>query len=88
MFSNSLASSQSSQRFWSKILKMQVEAAQHLHQPLVHQRFRHHDQHAFGTFSKNLVMQNQTGFDGFTQTNLIGQQHPRRITVGDFVRDI
>jgi len=34
----------------------QVEAAQHFHQPLVHQRFRHHDQYPPCTFQQQLLM--------------------------------
>ncbi|MNP45573.1 hypothetical protein D3C76_1395040 [compost metagenome] len=44
----------------------QVEATQHLHQPLVLQGFRHHDQHALGRAGEQLLMQNHPCFDGFT----------------------
>ncbi len=44
----------------------QVKAAQHLHQPLVLQGFRHHNQHALGCAGKQLLMQNHARFDGFT----------------------
>ncbi|CSD10852.1 Uncharacterised protein [Vibrio cholerae] len=51
---------------------MQVETAHHLHQPLVLQRFRHHNQDALGTPGQHLLMDDHARFDGFTQTDFIG----------------
>jgi hypothetical protein len=67
---------------------MQIKAPQHLHQPLVHQRFRHHNQHPLRAFGEQLMVQNQTRLDSLAQTHLIGQQHPRRIAVGHLMGDI
>ena len=66
----------------------QVEAAQHLDQPLMLQGFRNDDQHAFGGASKQLLMQNHPGFDGFTQTDFIGQQNARRVAAADVMGDM
>ena len=44
----------------------QVEAAQHLHQPLVLESFRDHDQYALGGAGEQLLVQDHPGFDGFT----------------------
>ena len=66
----------------------QVEAAQHFHQPLVNQRIRHHNQGPAGAAGVQLVMQDQAGFDGFTQAHFIGQQYPGRMAPGHFVGDI
>ncbi len=66
----------------------QVEAAQHLDQPLMLQGFRDDDQHAFGGAGKQLLMQNHPGFDGFTQTDFIGQQDARRVATSDIMGDM
>ncbi len=68
--------------------KMQIEAAQHFHQPLVDQRFRYHDQHTAGALGEQLLMQNQSGLDGLAQSDLIGQQHTGRITACHFTGDV
>jgi len=33
-------------------------------------------------------MQDQTRLDGFPQTNFVGEQHARRVTVRDFLGDV
>ncbi|RBM86712.1 hypothetical protein DAA03_29755, partial [Klebsiella pneumoniae] len=40
--------------------------AQHLHQPLVLEGFRDHDQHALGGAGEQLLVQDHPGFNGFT----------------------
>ena len=69
-------------------LEVEVEATQHLHQPLMHQCLRNHDQDAFCTFRKYLVMKYQARFDGLTKANLVRQKYTRRISVCDFMGDI
>ena len=44
----------------------QVEATQHLYQPLVLQGFWHHNQHALGRAGEQLLVQDHARFDGFT----------------------
>jgi hypothetical protein len=67
---------------------LQIEAAAHLHQPLVLKVFRDEDQHAAGAAREQLAMDHQTGFDGFTQTHFVRQQYTWRDTVGDFTGDV
>ncbi|MNI56824.1 hypothetical protein D3C73_1118500 [compost metagenome] len=67
---------------------LQVETAAHFHQPLVLKVFRHQDQHAIGAAREQLAVNDQTGFDGFTQAHFVCQQNPRRDTVGDFTGDV
>ena len=66
----------------------QVEAAQQLHQPLMHQRIGHQDQHPVGASGEQLVMQDQTGLDGLAQADLVRQQHPGGGPIGHFMGDI
>ena len=66
----------------------QVEATQHLHQPLVHQRFRYHYQHPPRPQGMELVVQNQPRLNGFTKPHLVRQQHPGRVALGHFVGDV
>ena len=44
----------------------------------MHQRLWHDHQHATDHFAVELVVNNQPGFDGFTQTDLISEQDTRR----------
>jgi len=54
----------------------QVETPAHLDQPLVQQGFGRHDQHPVRPPGQQLLMHDQTRFDGFAKTDLIGQQNP------------
>ena len=74
--------------FLVKDAEVQVEAAQHFHQPLVQQTFRHHNQYPSGAFGQQLVVQDQARFDGFPEADFVSQQHTRGVAVGDFVGDI
>ncbi len=67
---------------------MQVEAAAHLHQPLVLQVLWHQDQYAVSAARQQLAMDHQTGFDGLAQTHFVRQQDPRRNAVGHFTGDV
>ncbi len=67
---------------------MQVEAAQHLHQPLVLQGFRHHDQHALGAAGEQLLMDDHAGFDGFAEAHFIRQQDARRMAMAHVMGDV
>ena len=66
----------------------QVEAPRHLHEPLVHQGVRHHDQHPAGAAGLQLLMENQTRFDGLAQAHFVGQQHPGRVAPRHLVGDV
>ena len=66
----------------------QVKAAQHLDQPLVLQRFRHHNQHALGSAREQLLVQDHACFDGFTQAHFVSQQHARRMATAHVMGDI
>ena len=68
--------------------KMQIKAAQHLHQPLMNQALGHYYQDTPSAFTQQLLVQNQPRLDGLTQSHLIGQQHPGSITVGHLMGDI
>ena len=65
-----------------------IEAAQQFHEPLVHQRFRHEDQHALRAAGQDQPMQNQAGFDGFAQAHFVGEQHARHQAAGHFGSDV
>ena len=52
------------------------------------QALGYHDENASGTFSQQLLVQNQTGLDGLAEPDFIGEQYPRGIAVGDFVGDV
>ncbi len=71
-----------------KDAERQVEAAQHLDQPLVQQALRHHDQYALRAFGQQLLMQDQAGLDGLAQTHLVGQQHPRCMAIRHLVGNV
>jgi hypothetical protein len=66
----------------------QIEATQHLHQPLVLQGLRHHNQHTFRCAREQLLMQDHPGFNGFPETDLIRQQHAWRIAATHIVSDV
>src|SRR5262245_26409412 len=54
----------------------------------MHKRFRYQNQDALRPARQNKPMQNQTGFDGFSEPDFIGEQNPRRQPAGDFGCDI
>ena len=56
----------------------QVEAAQHLDQPLMHQGIGQHHQHPTHTLGQDHAVQDQAGLDGLAQTDLVGQQNTRQ----------
>ncbi len=68
--------------------EVQVETAQHLDQPLVLERLGQQDQHPMGTAGEQLLMNDHARFDGFAQTNLIGQQYARGVAVTHLVGNI
>ncbi len=51
------------------------------------QRFRHDNQHPVAQTVNQTMVQNQTGFDGFTQTHLIGQHDSWCRPVRRFMRN-
>ncbi|MNW21697.1 hypothetical protein D3C71_2227650 [compost metagenome] len=55
-------------------IEAQGELLLHLLLPLGTQCRRCNDQHPADTTLTDQLSQNQTGFDGFTQTHIIGQQ--------------
>ena len=68
--------------------EVQVEAAQHLDQPLVLERFGQQDQHPMGAAGEQLLMNDHARFDGFAQTHLVRQQYTRGVAVTHFMGDI
>ena len=68
--------------------KAQIEATQHLDQPLVDQRIGQDDQHTLHALCQDKAVQDQPGLDGLTQSHFIRQQHPRGVAPGDLVRDV
>ena len=68
--------------------KPQVEATQHLDQPLMDQVRRHHDECPIDAAVQQEPVQDQTGLDSFAKPHFIGQQNARRVTAGYFVGDV
>ena len=68
--------------------EVEVEAAQHLDQPLMLQSFRHDDQHALGAPGQQLLLDNHAGFDGFAEAHFVRQQHARRMAAAHVVGDM
>src|SRR5690606_23052410 len=66
----------------------QVKTSQHFHQPLVYQAVGHHNQYPPGTATDQLLVNNETGFNGFAKTDPIRQQHPRRMAAGHLAGNI
>jgi hypothetical protein len=67
---------------------MQVETAQHFDKPLVHKTVRHDDQYPPRTAAQELLVQDQTGFDGLAEADFVGEQYARVMARGYFRGDI
>ena len=74
--------------FFIKNIQPDVEAPQHFHEPLMHERFGHQHQNAIGPSTQQQTMQDQTGLDGFSQADFIREHHARGMPVGDLLRDV
>ena len=59
-----------------KDIEPQVELAEHLHKPLVHQGFRNQDKDACRTTGSHLTMNDKARLNRLAQANLVGKQHP------------
>src|SRR5690606_35378007 len=68
--------------------KAQVEPPQHLHQPLMNEVLRHHDQGAADAAPQPLLMKNETGLDGLAEPDLVGEQDARCMPAPYFVGDV
>ena len=66
----------------------EIEPPQQLHEPLVHQRIRHEDQHTLGAAREDQPMEDEAGFDRFAQAHFIRQQHAWQKPPGHFRRDV
>ncbi len=64
---------------------MQVEAAQHLDQPLVLQGLGQQDEHAMCAAGEQLLMDDHARFDGLAQAHFVGQQYARGVAVTHFM---
>ncbi len=60
--------------------KAQIEAAQHLHQPLMQQGLGHQNQHPSGAARQEHAVQDEAGLYGLAQAHLVRQQHPGQKT--------
>jgi hypothetical protein len=69
-------------------VKPEIEAAKQLDKPLVHERLGNQDQNALRSAGENKAMEDQAGFNGFAQANLIGKQDARRKARRHFGSDI
>ncbi len=69
-------------------LAVEREAADQFHQPLGLQGFRHGDQNPFGATLMHQTVDDQTGFNGFAQTDFIGEQGAHMGVFGGFLGDI
>ena len=65
-----------------------VEAAEHFHEPLVDERFRHQYQDAIRPSAQQQAMQDQTGLDGFSKPHFVREHHARGVPVGDLLGDV
>ena len=65
-----------------------VEASEHLHEPLMHERFGHQHQDAIRPSTQEQAVQDQAGLDGFAQAHFVREHHPCGMTVGDLLRDV
>ena len=65
----------------------QLEPPQQLHEPLMHQRLGHQDQHPLRPAGEDQAVEDQARFDRFSQPHLIRQQHPRPRPVRHLIRD-
>ena len=65
-----------------------VEAPEHFHEPLVHERFRHQHQDPVGPSAEQQAMEDETGLDGFSKPHFVREHHARGVPVGDLLRDV
>src|SRR6266404_4902327 len=65
-----------------------VEAPEHFHEPLVHERFRNQHQDPICPSAQEQTMQDKTGLNRFSKPHLVRQHHTRGLTVGDLLRDV
>ena len=66
----------------------QIETPQQFDEPLVHQRFGHQNQRAFGAANGEQALEDQAGLDGFAETHFIREQHARDLPARDFVENV
>ena len=66
----------------------QRKATDQFDEPLVHQRVRHEDEHAADFPGGQHAVQDQAGFDGFAEADLVGQQHARHIATAHLGGDV
>ncbi len=55
----------------------EVEAAQQLDEPLVHERLGHEHERALGATDGEQALEDKAGLDGLAQADLVGEQHAR-----------
>ena len=68
--------------------EMQVETAQHFHQPLVQQASGYQYQHPAGAASEQLLVDDHAGFDGLAQPDFVCQQDAWRVALAHFVGNV
>jgi hypothetical protein len=55
----------------------EVETPQQLDEPLVHERFRHEDQHALGAPDGELALDDEAGLDRLSEADFVGEKYAR-----------
>ena len=53
----------------------QVETAQQFEKPLVHERFRHDDEHALRATGEQQPVEDQAGLDRLAEADFVGKEH-------------
>ncbi len=66
----------------------EVEAAQEFDEPLVGEGFGDEDEDAAGFADGEQALQDEAGFDGFAETDFIGEEYAGDLARGDFVEDV
>jgi hypothetical protein len=66
----------------------EVEAPQQFHEPLVHQGFRYQNQHALCPPGQNQPVEDEAGFNGFSQADFVRKEHSGCEPCGDFGRNV
>ena len=68
--------------------EVEIEAAQHLYQPLVQQAGGHQYQHATGAAGQQLLVDDHARLDGLAQPHLVRQQYPGRVALTHLIGDV
>ena len=68
-----------------RYIEVKVEAADHLHKPLMHKVIGHQNKDSLHAMQSDQTMQYQTCFDGFTEPDFIGKQNARQCVLSSLL---